>query len=223
MKLPSRERWAELKKHLGDRLYQPIDLPEFSGIPVMQPCAERWAMMANHIEKQARKRDPYGAAPRAIDIGCHTGWFCRALAARDYFVVGIERSPELAEVAEALSHIHGSQRTRIECGDALTTVLPVRPTFNVALCLSVAMYLFDDVGAGWDFMHRLATSIVTDGVLFFDFGGMYAHRLPFDETNIIDQFIERLPFKRGELLGRTPYHGDTPNESRPLYAFWKSS
>jgi len=85
------------------------------------------------------------------------------------------------------------------------------PNMDVALVLSVAMYLFDEAEKGWAFFRRVSERAE---MMFIDFGGMYANRLPFKETDVLDEMLSRTAFLQGILLGRTAL-------DRPFFLFRK--
>lgn len=173
--------------------YQPIDLPEYEGQASLQPCAERLELMLPWLP------DKPG---RMLDLGCHTGWFCRQFKKSGWETFGIDRSKDWIDLA----------RRQDPNGFYITAdVFAITFShFDVALCLSVAMYLFDDVSRGWDLLGRVSEAAP---LMFMDFGGMYASRLPFDEATAIDQMLENTRYRAGALLGRTAFEG------RPFFMF----
>ena len=141
-------------------------------------------------------------AGRMMDLGCHTGWFCREFKRAGWQTFGIERAPDWAELA----------RTLDPQGDYLTAdVFTVEfAECDVALCLSLAMYLFDDLERGWELFRRISQAAP---LMFLDFGGMYANRLPFTESTVIEQMVGNTLYRDGLLLGRTAF------EERPFFLF----
>lgn len=175
----------ELDKKL---LYQPIEHPDFDDWEYQQPCVERWSMILPHIPR-------FGTV---LDIGCHTGWFCRQFSRYGWKSIGVDTRKENIEVAKALDSFCGEYQPTYYVGDALSIDFP---EVDVALCLSVLMYFFPS--HGWMLLNKLKTK-----KLFLDFGGMYAHKMP---TDFIDQLPQRTNFTKITLLGTTCL------EDRPLY------
>lgn len=194
--------WSRFKEQLWDRelnkplLYQPIDHPEFADWEVKQPCEERLAMI----------RDACGPVGSMVDFGCHTGWFCRQFALDGWKTTGVEKSEIHVEIARVVDEWAGVKTDYI-VGNLLKSPIPVA---DVALCLSVAMYLFDDVAAGWGFFNRVSESIPR---MFIDWGGMYAKRLPFTRETIVGEMFRNTRYCIGIHLG------DSGFENRPLYLF----
>ena len=181
-------------------LYQPIEMPDFDGWPVLQPCVERWNLIKSYLPN---------AKGTALDVGCHTGWFCRRLSHEGWRAIGFEQSSDLVQIAESLNSFSGPIKPFYFVKDILQDKIPF---CSVTLCLSIAMYLFDDVEAGWQAFDRISAA---SDVMFLDFGGMYSDRLPFDEFTVEDMMFERTEFSSSQKLGYTDF------ESRPLFMFWK--
>lgn len=181
-------------------LYQPIESPELESEIPLQPCVERMEMML------AVLGDRKGSL---VDLGCHTGWFCRAFARLGWEVLAIDRSPDWIETARSLNHLAPYEhmpayRVADLSGGGF-------PKSDVALCLSVAMYLFhESAEVGWTFLERVSRCAP---LMFLDFGGMYAHHLPFDEATAIDQIVANTEYAEGRLLGHTQF------EARPFFVF----
>lgn len=182
-------------------LYQPLeDCPES---PVLQPCVERWAMIRQVVGIHGSD----ALRPVVVDLGCHTGWFCRQFSRKGWHAIGIDRSADWIATANHQNLWAAEPKPVYVHGDLMTWNLP---RADVALALSVAMYLFDDVAAGWGFFDRLSAAA---RVMFLDFGGMYAGKLPFTEENVVDEFHRNTGYRAARLLGRTQF------ESRPFYCF----
>lgn len=197
----TQSHWDELKSILLPELYQPIEHPDFDGWNVKQPCVERWEMIQREI----------GAAGRMVDLGCHTGWFCRQFARLGWTTWGIDKSADHIEIAREMDAWANIPKTEYLVANLLETY--VQPA-DVVLCLSVSMYLFEDRDRGWNFFDELSQKCER---MFMDFGGMYADRLPFDKLNVIDQMLDRTEFKSGQLLGNSGF------EERPLYVFQRAA
>ena len=175
-------------------LYQPIEHPDYAGQPVSQPCFERWSMML-----------PFLKGSTAVDVGCHTGWFCRQFARIGWQATGYDRSRDWLDTAIAMNEFTPEPKPQYVHGNVMEMGLP---ECDVALCLSVVMYLFDDYDAGWRFLDRLSQRAK---MMFMDFGGMYADKLPFTEDNVCQIMAEKTHYKTCGLIGRTDF------ENRPLF------
>lgn len=169
-------------------LYQPIETTEFFHCSAQQPCHERLNMMEPHLE----------GTRTMLDIGCHTGWFCRAFTRLGIETIGVDRSPEWSAAAIEL-HPEGRYLT----ADVAEIQLP---KVDVALCLSVAMYFDADL---WPILRKISEAAPK---MFFDFGGMYAGNLPFGESDAIEAVTANTAYTEGRLLGRSAIH-------RPLFMF----
>lgn len=177
--------------------YQPIEGCE---LPALQPCVERWQMMQDWLPQRGRVR-------RMVDYGCHTGWFCREFSKAGWRTTGFDRAPDWIETAQSLNEHAGRIKPKYCQANVLDMSLP---ECEVALCLSLAMYLFDDVHAGWKFFNSVS---LQSPIMFIDFGGQYANRLPFTEATVIEEMLKHTTYTLGRLLGHTAF------ESRPLFLF----
>jgi SAM-dependent methyltransferase len=180
-------------------LYQPLEHPDFARCPALQPCLERWELIHSCLAANSG---------RVIDFGCHTGWFCRQFSRLGWEAMGIERSADLVEIARSMEEFAGERKPSYFVGDLLK--LPLPPC-DVALCLSVAMYLFDDRAKGWEFFDRVSRSAT---IMFLDFGGMYSNRLPFNESSVGNEMCARTQFVDFRKIGNTLF------ENRPLFIFY---
>ena len=163
------------------QLYQPIEHQDFPGWDVAQPCVERWAMIREAL---------HGVAPgRALDLGCHTGWFSRRLAGDGWIVTGIDRSAEWLAVAREMGGPAWGSPPEYRQADLASCELPAA---DVALALSVAMYLFprEDDEVGWEFLDRLSLAAP---VAFIDHEN---RSLPGIYRTISPRFRPRKPFRR---------------------------
>lgn len=148
------------------------------------------------------------------DFGCHTGWFCRAFARMGWRTLGVDRSPEWLEAATELNDLLEDDTTAILPRYALIDVLEVFSIYpdmkcDVALCLSVAMYLFKEPEKGWAFFRKVSDYAQ---VMFLDFGGMYLDQVPFNEEEIGELMIEKTNFQSWRKIG-------TSNLGRSLFMF----
>lgn len=173
-------------------LYQPIEHEAFARWDCQQPCVERWDMIVPHL----------GASGAVLDVGCHTGWFCRQFARRGWRAIGVDTSAEWLSVARWLNEETGLTPEYV-LGDVRDMKLP---RVDVALCLSVAMYWFAP-GDGFAVLDKISRAAP---VMFMDYGGMYARRLP---EGLPDLIVERTGYTRYTLLGETAL------EQRPFYMF----
>lgn len=191
----------------GEVLYMPIEHPAFANWRVKQPCIERAGMIDLHL-RHAELR------PESVrDVGCHTGWFCRSFAIKYGAVVyGMEKSTPWHDVAASLNDLLIPDAVPPHYRNVSVGADTRLPTADVTLCLSVLMYLFDDKEQGWDTLRNIADSTK---VMFADYGGKYADRLPFIQEEMADEIVDRTSFTRAEHLGFTDF------ERRPLYAFWR--
>jgi SAM-dependent methyltransferase len=174
-------------------LYQPVELPEFQGRQVTQPCSERWELI------RGRLRERPG---RVVDLGCHTGWFCRQFARLGWRVTGVDRSADWLQVAEVIT-----RELNLDVDYRHGEILEWDGEADVALLLSVLMYLFDDETRGWAFLKSMSERCPAAVV---DFGGMYADRLPFTDATFEASIKRHTAWTRVTLLG-------TSAIGRPLY------
>lgn len=185
---------------LNTVLYQPIERADLEASEVKQPCIERLEMITKELGPEVGT---------LLDLGCHTGWFCRAFARLGWRTVGIDRSEEWLFTARVLNDLVEGVPHQPYYIQADLDRPPCLPQAEVALCLSVAMYLFER-GHGWEFLDKVSRAAP---VMFLDFGGMYAHHLPFTEENAIEAILARTEYTRGKLLGHSDF------EDRPLFMF----
>ena len=122
--------------------------------PVRKECA---AIVQWLVERDVRP----GAA--VLDAGCGTGRYALELARRGYIVQGVDRSPELIEVAAASSRDTPGWAT-FDVGDLLT--LPAAP-YDAVLCRGVLNDLLEDVERDSAFA-SCARSLRPNGVLMVD-------------------------------------------------------
>lgn len=181
---------------MPERPYQPM---EGDASEAVQPCFERWEYIKPFVVGKGT----------VLDVGCNTGWFCRKFASVGWLAIGIDRNEDWLQAAidqnpKLTTDLQWPEYVR---GDVLMMNLPEA---DIALCLSVAMYLFDDPAKGWTFFDNLSRRVP---IMFMDFGGMYAHRLPFTEETVIGEMKARTAYRSGRLLGRTNF------EHRPFFLF----
>lgn len=206
--------WVALKQAVVDasggktNAYHPLPHPEFRHWPVTQPCEERWAMIQG---------TPGSITGKVLDLGCHTGWFCRMFAEGDAWVVGIEGNAALLDVARAVGTYRDDAGTQPQYINSTIEDYLAQTTeqFDVCLCLSVAMHLFAKLGhdGGWAQLRRVS-QLCNRMYLDIAFGG-YSQYLPFTPETIADEIIAHTEFTTCRLLGRTAH------ENRPFYLFEK--
>ncbi len=173
---------------LGLPLYQPVEAAGLEGLAAQQPCAERLELMRPFLKR----------AKLVLDVGCHTGWFCRALKRLHIGTIGIDRSPEWLAAARELD-----PRGDYRLGDVAAMTLPHA---DAALCLSAVMYFG---GECWPVLRKIADAAPS---MFLDFGGDRAGLVPFDEASAVEAVLAETSYTSGELLGRSAL-------DRPLFLF----
>jgi SAM-dependent methyltransferase len=191
-------------------LYQPIEHPEFAGEAV-QPCEERLKLILDALPG-AVLHPPNPGRRFMVDFGCHTGWFCRAFSRLGWLTVGFDRSPEWLEAASLLNELTEGPKPRYILADVLSVFdlqTDREPVCDVALCLSVAMYLFEDPAKGWKFFKNVSESAQR---MFFDFGGMYSARVPFNEEELPGLMLKHTAFQSWRKIGAS-------NLERSLFLF----
>lgn len=183
--------------------YQPLEHEALSDGSAVQNCVQRLSIILKYLPE---------APARILDLGCNTGWFCRALSRRGYECVGVEKGQlELRVARELMSYRNGDPPPTYLQGDLHAIYTDGLGTFDAILCLSVVMYLFSDVESGWNLLNKL--SKVSD-VMFLEFGGQYSDNLPFTEEDVLDQFSSRTLYSKGRLIGRSSLE-------RPIYRLEK--
>jgi len=181
------------------KIYQPLpEHPIYKDYPAIQPCIERWAMIEPLLPTSKHLR-------KALDLGCHTGWFARQLSARGFQVLAIEKNEEWVEVAKSIKA--AGPEPEYVVGNLLEMEFPAS---DVALCLSVISYLFNDTSKGWAFLNRVS---LASPRLFLDLGNTHpGFTMPFDRETISEQIIDHTAYSFARLLGDTALQ-------RPLFLF----
>lgn len=181
-------------------LYQPLEHPYFNKWPAQQPCQERWDM----IERSTHLSTP-GVC---LDLGCHTGWFCRQFSHFGWVSIGIDKDPVSLSVARGfMSAFDGDPKPEYIEDDLCNLELP---RADITLCLSLVMYLFPENGPesdGWNFLWRVS---LASPIMFLDYGGDYSGHLP---RHLEQGVIDNTDYSSYRLLGRTSL------QSRPFYIF----
>jgi SAM-dependent methyltransferase len=181
-------------------LYQPLEHPAFRDWTAQQPCKERWRLI------QSVDLPSTGLC---IDLGCHTGWFCRQFSRIGWRTLGVDtKSLEIEIARDLMSPFNGPISPEYALGDIVDAVLPPA---DVALCLSVVMYLFNPQFGktqrqAWGALQKISE---VSPRMFLDYGGMYC-TVP---ASFPDDVLARTDYTRCQLLGRTDL------ESRPFYLF----
>lgn len=205
--------WKESIDHLKKlssgktKLYQPIEHPVFAEWDVTQPCRERWDMIENAVKSTMGM---YRGS--VLDLGCHTGWFCRRFSENGFNnVVGVENQLPVVDMAKAMETWNVHNRTRVEYiyGDVFDLGKP--PNADIVLCLSLLMHMFKEPEKAWRLLEQISERTQ---LMFVDcvWGG-YAKRLPFTEQNMGSMIVGKTKFRSYELLGRTEH------ENRPFMVF----
>ena len=177
-------------------LYQPLEHPAFEIWGAQQPCVERWRMI--------RQALPLSTPGRCLDLGCNTGWFCRAFSRFGWQAIGFDKDPLAIEVAsELMRPWNGDPSPEYRLGDLTKTILPPA---DVALCLSLIMYIFPL--PGWELLGRVSSAVP---VMFLDYGGKYSDHLAFTPETLGDDIVAHTDYVTCERLGSTHL------ESRPFY------
>ncbi|MFN8108991.1 MAG: methyltransferase domain-containing protein [Thermoleophilia bacterium] len=79
----------------------------------------RMSLVLGTIDSLAPRTTADGAPPRALDVGCGTGFLLEQLAGRGYTGVGVDLSPESVAIAQKrLVDLGVSDRLRAEVGSA---------------------------------------------------------------------------------------------------------
>jgi len=189
------------------QLYQPLPHPDFASWTVSQPCVERWAMMAEFLGEAWKGS--------VLDLGCHTGWFCRAFAEAGSTALGVDENYNALVIAEIMSRFRhdGRPSPRYLCADLNDFLLSNRESFDVCLYLSTIMHTFQRDGAECTWAGLRQVSALCP-ILFLDcvWGG-YSEHLPFTPDTLGEAIMTHTDYKHCRLLGLTQH------EARPFYVF----
>jgi len=184
-------------------LYQPIEHPAFQDWKAQQPCQERWDLI------QSVDLPPTGLC---VDIGCHTGWFCRQFSRQGWEAVGIDTKQIEIEIArDIMGSFSDASFPKYIHGDIIDVAIPPA---DVVLCLSVAMYWFNPKFGktheqAWAIMQKISHASIR---MFLDYGGMYSTL----SESFPEDIITNTTYTNYELLGHTEL------ESRPFYIFTRN-
>ncbi len=178
-------------------LYHPIEHSMFSCCSVAQPCEKRYKMIKQALGETEGS---------VLDLGCHTGWNCRAFAKDGWITTGIEKSLPWFSSAVILNElVQNAVKPEYENKNLFDIDIP---TVDVVLLLSVLMYLFEDEKRGWDLLNSVSQKART---CFIDFGGKYSSRLPFNELTFPSKIMSKTKWRSCTKLGNTDC------ENRPLF------
>lgn len=183
--------------------YQPIEHPHFAGRESVQPCEERWKLIQSVDLPDAGM---------CVDIGCHTGWFCRKFSHNGWRAVGFDTKATEIDVARNLMRpFEGPVEPMYWHGDVAHLELPVA---DIVLCLSVVMYWFNPQFGkteeeAWAILQKISEASPR---MFLDFGGQHNTLTP----DFPDGVLMNTTYTNYRLLGRTAF------ESRPFYYFSRS-
>lgn len=180
----------------------PLEIPEFADWKVKQPCVERMQIIRELLD---------GRIGKVVDVGCHTGWFCREFARDGWCAVGIDRSNLWIEVANAMNSTLTSNHPTYVCGSVQDVDLPQS---DVLLFLSTVMYFFRDLEEqkAWKLIRKLSDSAL---IMFLDCGGQYAKHLPFYPDDAVAPILDNTNYERGIKIGKSDF------EERPIFAFYR--
>lgn len=187
---------------MTESIYQPLEHPDYQDCEVTQPCIERWEMIYDELPSNGES---------LIDIGCHTGWFCRMFSHLGWKVLGVDTKQDKILIAqETMKKYNGNPPPEYLVAEVTKMELDY---VDVALCLSVVMYWFNpqfggSPELGWKTLNHISE---TSDIMFLDHGGQY-DTLP---KNFPAQLLTRTRYTRCKLLGYTDF------ENRPLYKFWR--
>lgn len=98
--------WLNFKQRMRrlyrqNKLYQPLDHPDFAGWHVAMDCADTLNTILNEAGSLENKK--------VLDVGCCTGWYCYRLVERGASVLGIDRDAVRIEAADRLRGWYGFQ------------------------------------------------------------------------------------------------------------------
>jgi hypothetical protein len=154
-------------------LYQPVDLPELHGMPLVRQCSDRFALMQKFLSDRAV--EPHGTT--YTDIGSSYGWFVAAMRDLGFDARGVERDPIAARVGEVVYGLDLDQVTRSEAVRWLRTAEPS----DVVSCFSVLHHFVLGRGGGVSAEELIGlVDRCTRDILFFDTG--QGHELWFRHT-----------------------------------------
>lgn len=198
-------------------LYQPIDLPELSGWPLVRKCEDRFQMMKKFIENAGSRVSSY------LDVGSSYGYFVKRFHEERCNSFGVERDPFAKQVSVKVYQLNAKQIYR---SDIESFLYESSRTFDAVSCFSV-MHHFALKNASMtpvDLAKLLDK--VTGKVLFFDTGqdheNWFAEKLSGWNDDYIEAFFKQnTTFTKAFRLGRDEdnrgkYEG---NYGRTLFAF----
>lgn len=120
---------------------------------------------------------------RVLDLGCGTGSHAVPLSVRGYEVVGVDRAPDMLEVARA----RGDARVRFELGDV--TDVRIGETFDAVLMMFAVLgyQVFNPQLAAA--LHTARVHLEAGGLFVFDvwYGPAVLAQRPSERVKVIDQ------------------------------------
>jgi len=147
---------------VGSRLlYQPIDLPELRGWPVVRGCTDRLDMMKSFLARHGVSSGSY------LDIGCGYGWFVHQMSTLGYDAKGVDR--DAATVAAGRT-VYGLAPSAVTVDDIEGFLSRENQSYTVVSCLSVLHHYVMGKGSisADEFIRRV--DALTGKVLFLDTG-----------------------------------------------------
>ncbi len=206
--------WIAVKESIrrasGDKevCYQPMSHPDLASWQITQPCKERLKMMSATEPSKS-----------ILDLGCHTGWFCRKLKTASNRVVGVEENAGLIQAAQTRdtwryeNPPHRPEYVHSTIGEYLDSQ---SEQFDTCLYLSIIMHVFARLEHGEAWAQLKQISQRTQRMYMDIVYGGYAKHFPFTPETMPDEVIKYTEFTSFKLLGRTNH------ENRPFYVFQKS-
>ncbi|MDI6746909.1 MAG: class I SAM-dependent methyltransferase [Rhodocyclaceae bacterium] len=90
-------------------LYQPVELPEVAGWPLVRVCSDRLMLMTSFL----RSRGLLAAGTSLLDLGCSYGWFLSQMKSkRGFEVKGVDRDPFALAVGRQIYNLPESNLIR---------------------------------------------------------------------------------------------------------------
>lgn len=201
-------------------LYQPVELPELRGWPLVRKCSDRLAMMMRFLQDKNLSGCSY------LDVGSSYGWFVKSFSEAGFSAAGVERDSFAIKVGILLYGLPRQSFVRSDIYDFLQTC---EATYDIVSCFSVAHHFAmgkGPVDAG-ELIRRLDR--ITGSVMFFDTGQSheqwFKEMLPCWDDSYVEKFLrDNSSFRTIQRIGRDEDdHGNfAGNFGRTLFACSKS-